>query len=113
MRGEKGLFVGSGWTQVEPPTHEVVALEAATGRRKWKYIPSHSGHEYSGLLDTEGGLVFGASGGVCFALDAGTGAELWRVSLGGNTMAAPISFGVDGRQMIAVIAGRALFVFAL
>ena len=36
--------------------------------------------------------MFGASGGVCFALDADTGREVWRVSLGGNTKSAPISF---------------------
>ena len=55
--------------------------------------------------------MFGASGGVFFALDADTGREVWRVSLGGNTRSAPISFTVDGRQVIAVAAGRALFVF--
>jgi alcohol dehydrogenase (cytochrome c) len=57
--------------------------------------------------------VFGASGGVCFALDVNTGREVWRVSLGGNTKSAPIAFTVDGRQVIAVAAGRALFVFGL
>jgi hypothetical protein len=46
-------------------------------------------------------------------LDADTGREVWRISLGGTTKAAPISFAVDGRQVIAVAAGRALFVFGL
>ena len=41
------------------------------------------------------------------------GQELWRVSLGGNTLAAPISFTLDGRQVIAVLAGQALIVFGL
>ena len=45
--------------------------------------------------------MFGASGGVFFALDADTGREVWRVSLGGNTKSAPISFTVDGRQVVA------------
>jgi alcohol dehydrogenase (cytochrome c) len=112
-RGQKGVFAGSGWTQLEPPTRQVLALDAATGRRKWKYDPSPSGGEYGGLLETEGGLVFGVSGGVCFALDADTGREVWRVSLGGNTKSAPISFTIDGQQVIAVTAGRALFVFGL
>jgi outer membrane protein assembly factor BamB len=67
----------------------------------------------SGLLSTEGGLVFGACGGVLFALDADTGREVWRLSLGGSTMSAPISFTIDGQQVIAVAAGRALFVFEL
>jgi len=107
------LFIGSGWSET-PATREILALDAATGRRKWDYSapPAPSGN-YSGLLSTEGGLVFGASGGFFFALDADTGREVWRISLGGNTKSAPISFTVDGRQVIAVAAGRALFVFAL
>ena len=52
-------------------------------------------------------------GGVCFAVDADTGREVWRVSLGGYTKSAPTSFTVDGRQVIAVAAGHALFVFEL
>jgi alcohol dehydrogenase (cytochrome c) len=92
--------------------NQVVALDVATGRPKWKFT-SPSGIGYSGLLSTEGGLVFGTSGGVGFAVDADTGREVWRVSLGGYTKAAPISFTVDGRQVIAVAAGHALFVFEL
>ena len=115
-RGPNGRYEGSGWTQMEPATNQVLALDAATGRLKWKYKSpgiGWTGYHYGGLLSTEGGLVFGASGGVCFALDADTGREVWRVSLGGNTKSAPISFRVDGHQVIAVAAGRALFVFGL
>jgi alcohol dehydrogenase (cytochrome c) len=111
MAGPNGVYIGSGWSQPAPATNEVVALDAATGREKWAHILP-SGH-YSGLLSTEGGLVFGASGEVVFALDANTGRELWRVLLGGTTKAAPISFTIDGRQVVAVAAGRALFVFGL
>jgi alcohol dehydrogenase (cytochrome c) len=111
MSRQNGLFVGSGWSQIAQANNKVLALDAATGERKWEYH-ALSGN-YSGLLSTEGGLVFGASGGVLFALDADTGREVWSISLGGNTKSAPISFTVDGRQVIAVAAGRALFVFAL
>jgi alcohol dehydrogenase (cytochrome c) len=110
-RREKVQFLGSGFT-LEPAIHQVIALDAATGRPKWKYT-APSGADYSGLLSTDGGLVFGASGGVCFAVDAETGREVWRVSLGGYTKSAPISFMLDGRQVIAVAAGHALFVFGL
>jgi len=107
------MFSGSGFNEVEPPTRVVRAFEAASGQQKWEYKPSTSRREYSGLLSTEGGLVFGASGGIVFALDADTGREVWRLPLGGNTKSAPISFEIDGRQMITVAAGRALFVFGL
>jgi alcohol dehydrogenase (cytochrome c) len=110
------VFIGSGWSQVASGTHEVVALEAATGRLHWKYLaPPNTGSDgdlnFSGLLATGGGLVFGASGGIIFALDADSGREVWRLPLGGTTKAAPISFTVDGQQLIALAAGRALFVF--
>ena len=44
--------------------------------------------------------------GFAFAIDSATGRELWRVSLGGDTSAAPISFTVDGHQVILVSAGQ-------
>jgi alcohol dehydrogenase (cytochrome c) len=112
-RPRTGQFLGSGWTSTEPLIRLVRALDACTGQQKWEYNPSTPGRDFRGLLSTEGGLVFGASGGILFAMDADTGREVWRASLGGSTWSAPISFTVDGRQVIAVAAGRALFVFGL
>ena len=115
-RTQNGYLVGSGSSQLKPPARKVVALEAATGARKWEY-PAPAGlassNAMSGLLSTGGGLVFGASGGYVFALDADTGREVWRRSLGGNTKSAPISFRVDKRQVVLVAAGRSLFEFGL
>jgi alcohol dehydrogenase (cytochrome c) len=113
VRRQGGLYFGSGWSQPEAPIRVIRALNAATGLRQWEYFPSTSKREYGGLLSTQGGLVFGTSGGVFFALDADSGREVWRLPLGGNTMAAPISFALDGQQLIAVAAGKALFVFGL
>jgi alcohol dehydrogenase (cytochrome c) len=112
-RERTGMFLGSGSSSTEPVSRLVRALDAATGERKWEYNPKVSGVDFSGLLSTDGGLVFGASSGVIFALDADTGGEVWRLPLGGTTWGAPISFTLDGRQVIAVTAGRALFVFGL
>jgi alcohol dehydrogenase (cytochrome c) len=112
-REPNGYFLGSGWNEPDPPTRLVVALDAATGSQKWQYRESVSGYDYSGLLATGGGLVFGASGGNLFAVDADSGREVFKQSLGGTTMSAPISFTIDGKQVIVVAAGRALFVFGL
>jgi alcohol dehydrogenase (cytochrome c) len=115
-RGQNGYYVGSGSSETAPPDRKVLALDAATGAQKWEYVaPSDvpSGNPRSGLLSTEGGLVFGASGGEIFALDADTGRELWRRPLGGKTKSPPISFRLDGRQVVLVAAGRALFEFGL
>jgi alcohol dehydrogenase (cytochrome c) len=111
--GPNGYAIGSGWSQIEPPTRLIIALDAASGAQKWRYRQSVSGRDYSGLLGTGGGLVFGASGGFLLALDADSGREIFKQSLGGSTKSAPISFTIDGKQVIAVAAGRALFVFGL
>jgi len=114
------LFMGSGaaFVPVAPSVPVVRALDASTGIKKWEYFSPPLGgtvsySSYSGLLATGGGLVFGASGGFVFALDSATGREVWRVFLGQDSRAAPISFTVDGRQVVAVSAGRALFIFGL
>ena len=115
-RAQNGYYVGSGSSQAEPPIRKVLALDAATGAQKWEYTAppgADSENGRSGLLSTEGGLVFGASGGTLFALDADTGREVWSRPLGGKTKSPPISFTVDGRQVVLVAAGRALFEFGL
>jgi len=115
-RGERGFYAGSAGLAGAKPTRLVRALTAATGTKQWEQIfPNVAGSpdSYSGLLATGGGLVFGASGGFAFAIDSATGREAWRVFLGGETFAPPISFTVDGRQVILVSAGLNLFQFGL
>lgn len=116
-RGYLGFYAGSsgGADARDQPLKTVVrALDIATGARKWEYFsPQEPFASVSGLLATGGGLVFGASGGYIFALDSATGRELWRVLLGGNTSAPPISFTVEGHQVILVSAGHALFMLGL
>jgi alcohol dehydrogenase (cytochrome c) len=112
VRGQNGWFPGSGGS-ILSLTHWVRALDAATGAKRWEYRPPLAGGvDFGGLLATRSGLVFGTAEGGLFALDAATGKELWHVSLG-DTHAPPISFTVDGQQVIAVLAGRAMFLFGL
>jgi alcohol dehydrogenase (cytochrome c) len=116
-RGQSGLYVGSGSSAAEPPVNVVKALDAATGQQKWTYVAPKQGTKldwaYSGVLSTSGGVFFSASAGVLFALDTATGEELWRAGLGAPTQATPISFSLNGSQVVAVAAGRTLFVFGL
>jgi alcohol dehydrogenase (cytochrome c) len=98
------------------PGPEVVsavrALDPLTGERKWEYrVPPKS---TSGLVSTAGDLVFGGSRrGHFYALDARTGKELWRIDLGGNVHAAPITYLADGQQFITIASGNAFFTFGL
>lgn len=115
-RGNRGIYLASGGSLVEPVMSVVRALDVMTGATRWERFGPPSKDfflSYSGLLATRGGIVFGASRGYAFALDSTTGKELWRVFLGGETIAAPISFTVGGRQVVAVSVGRALFLFGL
>ena len=114
-RGDQGFFENFQGNYIAPPIAVVRALDAATGAKRWEHFsPRIEGtFYYGGLLATGGGLIFGGSGGWVFALDSATGHELWRFFLGGDTRATPISFTVDGRQVIAVPAGRGLFLFGL
>ena len=117
QRGAFGFYPGSAGDSNEQPDPVVRALDVETGTKKWEhYLPNWKesyGYGYSGLLATGGGLVFGASGGFAFAIDSATGRELWRLFLGGDTYAPPISFTADGHQVILIAAGRALFMFGL
>jgi alcohol dehydrogenase (cytochrome c) len=115
-RGNLGFYPGSSGTAGDYELEAVVrALDAATGAKKWEHFSPEGGkeHGYSGLLATGGRLVFGESGGFAFAIDSASGRELWRVSLGGDTFAAPISFTLDGHQVILLSAGQSLFLFGL
>jgi alcohol dehydrogenase (cytochrome c) len=95
----------------------VKALDIATGVKKWEYVapqPRTGAEEfYSGVLSTAGGVTFSAAAGIVFALDTATGKELWRAGLGGRTQSTPISFSVNGSQVVAVAAGTTLFIFGL
>ena len=69
---------------------------------------------WAGVLSTSGGLVFsGSDEGNFFALDAKTGKPLWDFQTGGGIAANPISFSVEGKQSVAIAAGRVLYVFSL
>ena len=115
-RGDNGFYAASAGSQPEPMTPVVRALDPATGAKKWEYFSpplKDISFGLGGLLATKGGVVFGASGGTVFGLDASSGHELWRVTLGGDTRAPVISFMLDGRQVLAVSSGRSLFLFGL
>ena len=55
----------------------------------------------------------GGREGYFYALDAKTGALLWKTQLGGPVAAGPMSYSINGRQFIAVNAGTTMYVFAV
>ena len=77
------------------------AINVETGETLWRLdieAPMY------GMLTTGGGLLFTADTRRRFyAIDQHSGEILWQTILNGLSDMAPISFGVDGRQYIAVI----------
>jgi alcohol dehydrogenase (cytochrome c) len=47
------------------------------------------------------------------ALDARTGAVLWKLNLGAPIVITPITFQVDGKQYVSVIDGHTRLAFGL
>jgi len=91
---------------------EVIALDPRTGQQRWSF------RQYdvtdSGIMTTATDLLFtGGREGYFHALDARTGELLWKASLGGQIVNAPVSFEIDGKQYIATISGNNLVVFGL
>jgi len=89
----------------------VRALNPMTGDVQWEY--RNSATSAGGLLSTGGGVVFGSQDQNFFALDAKTGRELWRVGTGGRTVAAPVTFLYQGKQMVTIAAGHDILTFGL
>ncbi len=90
----------------------VLAIDPRSGEQKWKFEQFDVSD--SGILTTASDLLFtGGREGYFHALDARTGTLLWKASLGGQIVNGPMSYEVDGKQYVAVIAGHSLVTFAL
>jgi alcohol dehydrogenase (cytochrome c) len=88
------------------------AFDPKTGTRKWEFKMADV--SMSGILTTASDVLFaGGREGYFWALDARTGAELWRANLGGEVASGPIAYSVNGREYISVSAGSTLFTYAL
>ncbi len=91
----------------------VRAIDPMTGDIRWNF-PMHVGSAAAGVLATAGGLVFASDPeGSLIALEARTGALLWRYQTGGEIRTSPMSYAVDGKQYVAIAGDSTLFVFGL
>jgi len=101
-------FIGANTPYVAGPGGNMgafIAWDAALGKRVWEIKEKYP--VWSGVLTTGGGLVFyGTLDGWLKAVNATTGAVLWKFKVGSGVVAAPITFtGADGKQYLAVYAG--------
>jgi alcohol dehydrogenase (cytochrome c) len=82
----------------------IQAIDLATRKTLW--TQRQRAPQTSGVLATAGGLVFaGALDRWFTAYDDETGEALWRARLSDVPSAAPISYGVNGKQYVAMVVG--------
>ncbi|MDE3110125.1 MAG: PQQ-dependent dehydrogenase, methanol/ethanol family [Acidobacteriota bacterium] len=96
-----------------PPGGALEAWDPITQTQRWS-VPQFNG---SGTMTTAGNLVFAASqDGEFAAFSADTGKQLWKAKLLPE-MGNPVTYSIDGKQYVSVLAGRAgksrLYTFAL
>jgi PQQ-dependent dehydrogenase (methanol/ethanol family) len=88
-----------------PPTIGYIKAWDPVAQKEVWHVPLN-GNWNGGLLATAGGLVFGGGAdGIFGAYDAKTGAKLWSMDLKTGILAPPVSYEVDGRQYVALLAG--------
>jgi alcohol dehydrogenase (cytochrome c) len=105
----RGLFyLGQDFNVFPGPggyTGDLVAWDPVARKAAWdiKLPLPYNG----GTMTTGGNLVFfGDITGMFHALNAKTGENLWQVNLGSGIGAGGMSYEVDGKQYIGIVAGR-------
>jgi PQQ-dependent dehydrogenase (methanol/ethanol family) len=102
----EGLFAQPN-SPAKKPTGKVVAMNMRSNRRSWTAEFAAGDMCYSGILSTQGGLVFvGRNDGRFQAYDDLSGKLLWTSpKLIASIAAPPMTYTVDGKQYVAVYAG--------
>jgi outer membrane protein assembly factor BamB len=98
-----------------PPSVTVSAYDPVTGAQAWQQVlPALSSIGASGNMVTAGNLVFqGVEDGGFYALDARTGEELFRFDAPRGIRASPMTYQIDGRQYVSVVATNTVVTLAL
>ncbi len=90
----------------------IQAIDPQTGTKKWEFTMTDVVD--AGILSTASDVLFsGGREGYVLALDAKSGALLWKANVGGQVSNGPITYSIGGRQYVAFAAGSSLFVYAL
>ena len=81
----------------------------------WEIPGVGGGGSASGVMSTAGGLVFYGdnTGGALIAINAKTAERLWQFDTPQTWKSSPMTYAIDGRQYVGVVAGAAVTVFGL
>ncbi len=105
----QGQFYMGGFARLDPVEQArgwVTALDAATGKIRWRYQSSRQ--MVAAVTTTSANLVFtGEITGDFLVLDANDGKELYRFNTGGPINGGVITYSINGKQYVAVMSGNA------
>jgi len=88
-------------------------LDYQTGKVVWNH-ETGEGEGIAGILTTAGHLLFtGDNGDNLLALDPATGNTLWHLNLGGELVASPMTYQLEGKQYVLMPVQDVLYAFAL
>ncbi|MDY6982996.1 MAG: PQQ-dependent dehydrogenase, methanol/ethanol family [Pseudomonadota bacterium] len=102
QRPEEAYAAGTGPAPETPGA--LLAWDPLTNKPRWQV--NYPFPALGGTLTTAGNLVFhGVGDGHFYAYRADNGERVWDVDLGVSIMAPPITYMLDGKQYISVLAG--------
>ena len=88
-------------------------IDTKSGAIKWKHELG-DGEGAAGILTTAGKLLFTADNSDnLIVLDPATGRTLWHVNVGGRMVASPMTYEIDGRQIVLTPIGNVILAWAL
>ena len=98
-----------------PPAMTVSAYDPATGEQTWqRELPARTAIGASGNMATAGDLIFqGNENGGLYVLHAETGETLFRHDAPRPIISSPLTYEVDGKQYVSVVATNAVITLAL
>src|SRR6516165_9575435 len=101
---KEGSWRGGSYKLTERLESTLTVADPLTGEVKKTIAMKYP--NYSGVLATASGVVFtGLLDGTFAAYDDTTFEQLWKVNVGTGFSAPPMSFEVDGKQYVAILAG--------
>jgi PQQ-dependent dehydrogenase (methanol/ethanol family) len=111
----KSFYQGSERQSPGDPTKKFIrALDIQTGQIAWEIANIGGGPLDSGLMTTAGGFIFyGDANGAVIAADAKSGKILWHYETGQQFKGSPMSYSIDNKQRLILIAGQTILSFGL